>query len=55
MRSTLRLYDSFRNSSAFQSPKVSDEGEAKVEISDIELPQTTATPEEAIQQSESQI
>ena len=37
------------------APKVSNEGEAKVEAPDVDLPQTTITPEEGIQQAESQI
>ena len=40
---------------AFQSPKVFGEEEPAIERHDIEDAQTTATPEEAIQQAESQI
>ena len=40
---------------AFQTPKVSNDGETAIEVQDVALPQTTATPEEAIQQAETQI
>lgn len=40
---------------AFQSPKASDKEEAATEVHDVELPQTTATPEEAIQQADTQL
>lgn len=40
---------------AFQSPKASDESSAKVDVPDLELVQTSATPEEAIQSAELQI
>ena len=40
---------------AFQAPKVSGKSEPAVETDDVELSQTTATPEEAILQAEGQI
>jgi restriction system protein len=40
---------------AFQSPKASAEGESEVDVHEVQLPQTTATPEEAIQEAEFQI
>jgi restriction system protein len=50
--SVLRQFPEFV---AFQSPKVSDEGATKIDVPDVELAQTTATPEEAIQGAELQI
>src|SRR5450759_3839615 len=40
---------------AFQSPKASAEGESEVDVREVQLPQTTSTPEEAIQEAEFQI
>jgi restriction endonuclease Mrr len=40
---------------AFLAPKASGQDDPAVPINDVEGPQTTATPEEAIQQAETQI
>lgn len=54
-RIDVRVLRQFPELVAFMAPKVSNEGEAKVEAPDVDLPQTTITPEEGIQQAESQI
>jgi restriction system protein len=50
--SVLRQFPEFV---AFVTPKISDAGGGAGEVHDIEITQTTATPEEAIEQAESQI